>query len=140
MSHSPEKLFLGLLNLLRGTEVERTNAQGNAVHTMFLSTERYVVDFGGQCSTDPGAPDQWCQFDTDQDAAYFGVWVHENLRQVLTYAEGDWSLVICPDLEHFKAEVQALLDFYTPGRFAASIDKDGGLTEHFQDRSLFLPS
>ena len=31
--------------------------------------------------------------DTDQDAWYFGVWVHPITRRVVTYAEGDVTIV-----------------------------------------------
>jgi hypothetical protein len=52
----------------------------------------------------------WRQWDTDQDAWYFGVWVHKQLREVFTYAEGDCVHVLCSDAASFRAELSALLE------------------------------
>jgi hypothetical protein len=50
-----------------------TNERGNTVtNNFFLERDRYHYDFA-VCTTDKG----WAQYDTEQDAWYFGVWVHE---------------------------------------------------------------
>jgi hypothetical protein len=54
----------------------------------------------------------WRQYDTWQDAAYFGVWVNVARRLIFTYAEGDRSLVVCLTEESFHAELASLAEFY----------------------------
>lgn len=109
------------------------NDRGNAIHRFNASAQRYVIDFA-----DDFKPDGWEQFDTDQDAGYFGVWVNRRQLLTLTYAEGDWSLVVCPDAEHYKAEVQSMIDFYGEGYVAKAIDADWQMTVFKQDRAGFL--
>ena len=50
------------------TENERGNP---TLHTFIPEGDRYQFDFN-LCSGARG----WTQFDTDQDAWYFGIWVH----------------------------------------------------------------
>src|SRR4051794_3689335 len=58
---------------------------------------RYIYDFTLLC------PNGWKQYDTKQDAAYFGTWVHIEERKVFSYTEGDRCLVVCPTVESFRA-------------------------------------
>ena len=74
------------------------NDLGNTVIRGFRSTERYRGDFDDDFRTEG-----WLQFDTDQDAWYFGVWVNPKTFRTFTYAEGDMTLVVCPDAEHYNA-------------------------------------
>jgi hypothetical protein len=53
----------------------------------------------------------WEQFDTAQDAPYYGIWTSVDRLSVVHYSEGDVSLVVAPDREAFKAEVRALWDW-----------------------------
>ena len=107
------------------------NERGNSVHRMFWPSERYVVDFADDFKAG------WAQYDTDQDANYFGVWLNAGRLLTLTYAEGDWTLVVCPDAAHYNAEIADANRFYGEGRIAATIDADGTFTEYRQDRSEF---
>ena len=66
--------------------------------------DRYGYDFG-PCRS-------WVQFDTRQDASYFGVWVHPESRRVFTYCEGDRVMVVCPTPETFRAEIEDAATFY----------------------------
>lgn len=116
-------------------ETREVNERGNTVYRVFFPAERYLIDFA-EDFTETG----WEQFDTDQDAHYFGVWVNRRLRSTLTYAEGDWTLVECPDDAHYEAEIHDAIAFYGEGRIALVIDSDGGATEYRQDRSAFLAS
>ncbi|KKK75288.1 hypothetical protein LCGC14_2875210, partial [marine sediment metagenome] len=84
----------------------------------FCGGERYYWDFG-PCG--PGTT--WKQYDTNQDAWYFGVWVHPEKRLVLTYAEGDLSLVECPSVETFKAELAAMEKRYGDPPPAAAVER-----------------
>ena len=117
---------------LRKREPE-TNDHG-MIYRAFLSDERYTVDFA-----DDFKSEGWEQYDTDQDAWYFGIWVNKSKLMTLSYAEGDWSLVICSDAEHFNAEITGANKFYDEGRIALVIDAvDGSATEFKQDREGFF--
>ena len=107
----------------------RENMRGNIIHDMFLPSERYIIDFASDFT------EGWKQYDTDQDASYFGVWVNIQKRLTLTYAEGDWSLVVCSDNEHLQAELDDMAEFYGPLPYCAvSYDHDGTRTEYYDER------
>lgn len=111
------------------------NERGNTITRMFLPSERYIIDFA-----DDFTAEGWQQFDTDQDAHYFGVWVNRGKRLTLTYAEGDWSLVDCPTAETYRAEIESCCRFYGEGFIAKAIDVENRtVTTYVQDRAkLFL--
>lgn len=85
----------------------RIKDEHRTIYGMFFPTERYLIDFAEDFHTD-----EWAQFDTWQDAPYFGVWHSRKLMMSLTYAEGDWSLVRCANIEAFEKEIQDCVDFY----------------------------
>jgi hypothetical protein len=118
----------------KGTADAGLNQRGNQIHRLFMPDERYLIDFAPDF-----AAEGWQQFDTDQDAHYFGVWMNPKHRLTLTYAEGDWSLVECPDDAHYNAEVRNCCEFYGDGRIARVIDPAAGtVTDLVQDRAGFL--
>lgn len=118
----------------RGEKDSRPNERGNEIIRLYASTDRYVVDFA-----DDFTSEGWMQFDTDQDAHYFGVWVNPSKLLKLSYAEGDWTLVVCPDAVHYNAEVEAACEFYGEGRIARVIDMDAKtITDYRQDRAEFF--
>lgn len=125
-----------ILSLLRSEppidyETASTKA-GCTVRRLFRDADRYLVDF------DPDFKrDGWQQFDTEQDAHYFGVWLNPGSMVILTYCEGDWDLQACHDKERYLDAVQRLIDFYQPGKIATAIGPDGVVT-YRQDRSEFL--
>ena len=108
------------------------NKLGNKVTDLglFLHIDRYIFDFD-YCASKKG----WKQYDTDQDASYFGIWVHLEDRLILTYCEGDLTLVDCPDNEHLKSELDSMAETYgdPPPAFKV-IDGDGTLTHYFDER------
>lgn len=107
-----------------------TNDRGNKVTREFCPASRYTYDFGA-CSPERG----WKQYDTDQDAPYFGVWVHVADRKVFTYCEGDCILVECPTPEGFKAELDSMEAFYgSPPPAAIVIGANGTVTHVFDER------
>lgn len=94
-----------------------TNAHGNLVWTLFLlDFQRYTFDFT-YCTREEG----WRQFDTDQDAWYFGIWVHDARHHIVTYAEGDLLVTECADHAHFVAELEHMHAFYGAAPPAALI-------------------
>jgi len=89
------------------TRKQEINIRGNKIDRGFAPGDRYKYDFD-MCSKENG----WIQYDTDQDAWYFGVWVHPGKMQVFTYAEGDTTLVTCKSLDSYKAELANMAEFY----------------------------
>ena len=97
-----------------------TNTRGNRLDSWGVYTtraeSRYHFDFGdgfAELNLPTGkGKGGWEQYDTDQDANYFGVWVNTSTRQVLTYAEGDIDLVTCHTIETFRAELASMAEFY----------------------------
>ena len=95
----------------------------------WASGDRYFWDFG------PCSRDGWAQYDTEQDAHYFGVWVNTGTRQVLTYAEGDISLVTCDSVDSLRAQLDRMAEFHgAPPPAFRVINQDGSRIDHFDDR------
>ena len=86
----------------------------------------------GPCSYDKG----WELYETDQDAWYFGVWIHRENMMTATYAEGDFSVATCPTLESFRAEIESMNEFYgePPPSMKAIDTKTGQVTHYIQER------
>lgn len=122
-----------LTNLMKKDKKGEQNERGNTIYRMFMPDERYMVDFADDF-TEAG----WLQFDTDQDAHYFGVWVNPSKLLTLNYCEGDWTLVECSDVQHYNAEIQDAIEFYGEGRICLVVDADNNATEYRQERSGFL--
>ncbi len=111
-----------------------TNARGNTVTTTFINVDgevsRYDFDFN-VCTAAKG----WEQYDTDQDAAYFGVWINKEKRETLTYAEGDLIRVSCPTAESFRAELDQMNEFYgNAPAYMTTIGSDGQVTRYYEPR------
>ena len=121
------------------------NQQGNTVVHRHRSADRYLFDFD-----DDFRAAEWQQFDTDQDAWYYGVWVNLKTLRILTYAEGDVYLVICPDAEHYNAEIKSMCEFHGEGFAFIACDMEAATSLllgseakdqaeiHRQDRSKFI--
>ena len=106
------------------------NSRGNLVHRLHAGGDRYHFDVK-ECSPSDG----WKQYDTKQDAWYFGVWVHVEKRMTVTYAEGDLTVVVCPTRETFCAELKDAAECYgDPPPAFTTIDADGGVTHYFDER------
>jgi hypothetical protein len=107
------------------------NERGNRVERSFhLNRERYHYEFKA-CRPRDG----WHQYDTSQDTWDFGVWVHPGKRQIVTFAEGDETVVTCPDDARLKAELDSMAVFYgqPPPAFHV-IDEHGRRTEVYDER------
>jgi hypothetical protein len=96
------------------------NDSGNTVVRRHRDAERYLFDFD-----DDFRAAGWKQFDTDQDAWYFGVWVNPKTLRTLTYAEGDVTLVVCSNAEHYNAEIKDACEFYGEGYEFIACDMEG---------------
>lgn len=106
------------------------NTQGNKVERWFMNDgSRYIFD------TTFCPPPAWQQYDTNQDAWYFGVWCNASTRQTFTYCEGDLVLVTCPTVESYNAELEDMARCYgDPPPAAIGIDADGAVTEYYDTR------
>lgn len=87
------------------------DAHGNTVARRFVGGDRSPYDLQ-HCT----AADGWRPYPTAQDAAWFGVWVHDERRRVVTFAEGDETRTLCRDAATFVAELARMADFYARPR------------------------
>ena len=78
------------------------------------------------------------QFDTDQDAWYFGVWVNKKTMTIVIYAEGDETTIQCENAEEYNSEIKKLCEFHKETRYAAVIDESGNQTNFYQNRAHFF--
>jgi len=93
--------------------------------------ERYDYDFGPMKN--------WVQYDTTQDASYFGVWVEPRKRLIFTFAEGDETLMECHSRRAFVAELARMAQFYgPPPPMATGYDADGTRTVYYDVRPTGL--
>ncbi|MGY4025949.1 hypothetical protein ACW5WQ_08280 [Aeromonas rivuli] len=91
------------------------------------NTSRYHYD--DRLTADEG----WQQYDTDQDAWYFGIWINTEKLETFTYAEGDTHHVMAPNVEAFRAELVRLYQHHPQAPAFISIDPDAGVvTRHFE--------
>jgi hypothetical protein len=107
---------------------------GNRIYRFYGGGgDRYLIDFA-----DGFTAEGWMQFDTDQDASYFGTWVNPTRLCTLTYCEGDWSLVECDDATGYNTQVESACQFYGVGFIAKTISQDGSVDVYRQDRGVFF--
>ena len=120
---------------LSGTEAQmrcdRTAANGRcgerATFTHFRrdshgeATSRYVFDFA-ICPSSDG----WAQVDTAEDAWCYGMWVHPERLQLVTYAEGDVSIETYAEGEGFAAAIRARAERLIDRRQWKGIDPGWG--------------
>lgn len=104
-----------------------TNEHGSRIDRGFHSADRYYYD------ARLTSADGWEQYDTDQDAWYFGVWVNTTKLETFTYAEGDTRHLIAPSVEVFRAELADLYEFYPQAPAFRSIDTETGQVTHYYE-------
>jgi len=114
--------------LFNGEPVKRQNKQGNDVQQIFFPEDRYFFDFK--------LSKNWKQYDTDQDAHYFGTWVNIYTLQVLAYCEGDVILSTAKTQETFKAELDSMAEYYgkAPPAFTAIDFTNKTVTKYYDKR------
>lgn len=106
------------------------NPRNNTIERGFhYMRDRYYYDFGKLTPSNG-----WKQYDTDQDASYFGIWVNIAKLQTFTFCEGDTTIITCPDTEHLKAELDSMAEFYgNPPPAWIGIDTDTGQVTNYYD-------
>ncbi|MEG0007319.1 MAG: hypothetical protein RR721_08325 [Aeromonas sp.] len=73
----------------------------------------------------------WQQYDTEEDAWYYGIWINTEKLETFTYAEGDTSNVIAPNLEAFRAELARLYQYHPQAPAFICIDPEAGVVTHY---------
>lgn len=100
----------------------------------FTEGHRYRYDLG-KCSYAEG----WAQFDTAQDASYYGRWVNPTRMTLFCYVEGDTTMVECESEAEFAKAVREASDWHArndgvPGRIDAGFTP--GMRERFERLGL----
>lgn len=92
-----------------------------AVERWFISDgTRYQMDFGGSANG-------WYQFDTHQDAWYYGTWVHPEDLLILSYCEGDITLERYTNLQEYIKAIKKLEKWANQ-----DVDRTYGIDDHDQ--------
>jgi len=99
---------------LDGTR-QRTTEHGVTVYENQLGENRY--EFDSLCTAESG----WQQFDTKEDASWFGIWAHKEEHLVVIYAEGDAEVHQFPDENAWKAQLKTMREQYGPPPHQATI-------------------
>jgi len=111
---------------------ETPNPTGNPTRKIFFHADRYLFDFNINVG-------EWEQFDSENDAWYFGVWVNRTRLRILQYVEGDVYFTQCADAEGYDAEIAALCAFHEAAPSMVVIDDGGKATAYYQNRrDLFI--
>lgn len=119
---------------LMGLQMKKSAAYTMFHYTMENMQDRYVVDFCPAFKSEG-----WIQFDTDQDASYFGFWVNPSLRRELNFTEGEWKATQHLTAEGYNASVRHSMEYYgtTPAFVAIDIENKVQ-TNYMQDREECL--
>lgn len=119
-----------------GQYVDEKNVRGNIVYRDIDADLLLGFRFGDRHGYDRRLLAQgWEQWDTTQDASYFGCWIHTSERRTMCYVEGDRVLVQCPDEDSFAAELADMERFYGPAPEALRyINPEGQVTRVFTPR------
>lgn len=110
----------------------RMTSEGNPIYDLGLlpNTERYTFDFK-LCKSEDG----WQQYDTNQDAWYYGIWVHIEGRLIVTFCEGELSVVHCENDARLKEHLDSMAKFHgdPPPAFKV-INEDGSVSLFYDER------
>lgn len=101
------------------------------VTDFLLHTDRYRFDLGA-CKVDNG----YAQFDTSQDASYYGNWVNPFSFKLVCYCEGDLTVQICDDQDEFVSKVRGMVEWNGEGFKGIDPGFCGQLKGRFEDLGL----
>jgi hypothetical protein len=80
------------------------------VHHAFVpDVDRYTFDFD-RCHPARG----WMQWDTTSDAHDFGVWVHLERMELVTFQHGELTEVRCLSPREFAVQLETLEEYFGP--------------------------
>lgn len=132
MARTPKKRIRLDIDKVKETFEHRTTVTGADLYESHVGGNRYQFDFN-ICP----ASDGWVQYDTDQDAWYFGVWIHPEHLLIVTFLEGDLQIVVCQDKHTYRREIERMNEFYGRAPAFVVIGEDE-ITEIYQDREALL--
>jgi len=114
-----------------------TDAYGNTIYRD-AAAERYLGITRGEDRYHYDSHPRMCgwkQYDTNQDAWYYGIWVSLDRLMVFSYCEGDRTLTVCPDRDHMRAELDRMAAFHGPPPPAFTVfSTDGTVTKVYDAR------
>lgn len=107
------------------------NERGNAIERRF---HRYRDRNTYEQRYSP-VSEGWVQYNTTQDAPLFGVWVNRASRTIVSFAQGDETVITCPTETSYAAELEAMTKFYGPLPPAfTTVSDDGTVKCHYTER------
>ncbi len=112
----------------------RLNERGDAVVGWHVGGSRFRFDFV-VCSPKKG----WVQYDTDQDGAHFGVWGNVEQRTIITFAEGDFTRVLCVTTDTLERELVSMEESYGPPPPAFRGFDMAGVITNYDERPTVRP-
>ena len=99
----------------------------------FSPSDRYTYDFGA-CSAENG----YCQIDTPQDAAYFGIWTNPDERKIITYCEGDLTIETAENDAEYVQAIRNLKTWHDNMQRSMRIDANTQPTQKARFEALGL--
>lgn len=112
-------------------EATTQRTDGSVIVRSFASLDRYVWDFAQDFRK------KFQQFDTGEDASYYGVWVNPTDFEIFRYQEGDISLLLCQTKEQYNEEIKGMIAFHDEGKICSVVSEEG-MTTFSQDRQMFV--
>lgn len=92
-------------HFIEGANSEEVLPEGdNFIFRTFYAINRYFFDFKVNY-------DHWCQFDTRQDASYYGNWFSAKLKTRISYTEGDIAVVVSSTDDAFMKSMTDLVNW-----------------------------
>lgn len=126
--------------------IEIPNVWESAIHKSAFTDEptgctvdRWFVACGTRYEMDQRRGHDWYQIDTDQDASYYGTWCNPVTRQILSYTEGDITLVTCSTPDSYWGELARLLRWHFDHDGRAAIDDYDGEHDNKIAFPVFVP-
>lgn len=113
-----------------------TKPNGCLLIQHWMPLNRYVFDFRWRLPKHG-----WRQFDTSEDASYFGIWVNKIQMRVTTYCEGDLIEIWAPNEKAFNAEIEEMCAFYAKRPAFIVLAEDGDRmirNKLYEDREEFF--
>ena len=83
----------------------------------FCNSDRYTFDYD-ICSHKKG----FAQIDTTEDASYFGNWINFKSLELITYCEGDLTVIKCENIEEFKKQLLKVVTWHKKNQSFIGID------------------
>lgn len=111
------------------TRTSETTAPATITRGHHPHADRYTFDHALP-------PRGWQQWDTKDDASYFGIWVHPTKLKIFTFAEGDTTLQEFTTSDAYETELQRMSEHYGPPPPAFTTITEQQTTRHHAPRPM----